>query len=260
MSEKFSPSNTVEAVPSNRFREWFHLVPKNIRRFIYGEWRKNTKNKIARGANIQPNNIQPDGDWQYAKEEFDSAYATWEETLLKGAEARNDIEKKVSLSQKHLDEWLGQAFGDQIRREDILYAGLFGSSYITPRVSIDSDIDIGLIVKKDIPVKNSLLATGGLLGPTPLSIRAVTPEYEGKVDFFTYKEDQGNILFLLFPHGVIHKDQTCTGQTLKDLIATEINIIESDWNSTNMDQSVLQEELETEIDAFMQRLKNLDKR
>ena len=247
-------------MPSNRFREWFRLVPKNIRRFIYGEWRKNTKNKIARRANIQPDNIQSNGDWQYAKEEFDSAYMAWEETLLSGAEARKDIEKKISLSQKYLDEWLKRAFGDQIGREDILYAGLFGSSYITPRVSENSDIDIGLILKKDVSVKDSLLATGSFLGPTPISIRTTTSEYAGEVDFFTYKENGGNILFLLFPHGVVYRDQVCTDQTLKNLIAAKISIIESDWNSVNGDQRALQEELEAEVDALMQKLKDLDAR
>src|SRR3989344_774548 len=130
----------IESPASNRLRDWVRLVPdRDVRRYAYGIWRNHVNHKVEQAALDRGTTVE---------DSFDA----WEKTLLRGNDARKEIERRIALVKEHFDSWLSKAFQGGIMRNDVAYAALFGSSYLLPRTSETSDIDIGVMLKERIPV------------------------------------------------------------------------------------------------------------
>ena len=234
-------------IPSNRFRAWVQTVPEDMRRWAYSAWREHIKRKIEkkiRGDDVlrEPN-----------QQEFDTEFANWENTQLRGVEARRAIEQRLNQAQEHFDEWLYKASEGKVLKKDVLYAALIGSSYMLPRSADDSDIDIGVILKKGTRVPQELRATRGFAGWEPVRTQVSSPTYTGNVDFFFHDADVGNIFFVISPHCPFYKAREFSDQTLKELVQTETDIVRGDFASIR-GEGKSQEELQQIVAAMMKDL------
>lgn len=231
-------------IPSNRFRMWVQTVPEDMRRWAYSAWRGHIKSKITKKH-----------DADLSEKELDTEFANWEQTQLRGTEARRAIEQRFRLAQEHFDEWMDIASEGEMSKEDVLYAALIGSSYILPRSADDSDIDIGVILKKGLKVPRRLDAIRGSFGGwEPARIQVSSPTYTGDVDFFFHNADVGNIFFVISPHCPFYKAPEFNDQTLRDLIQTEADIVRSDLASIR-GEGRSQEELQQVVEDVIRNLK-----
>jgi len=229
-----SQLNDLENIPSNRFRDWFKLVPEWIRReYVYNIWKQHQEMKLG-------------------KDSEKLEYKKWEESILKGKEGRNELEKRVAISKKYFENWLKKVTEGTINKDDVAYAVLWGSSFYAPRNSTETDLDIGVILKPEIKISDKFLSDWHVFGLSKVEINVSEKEYTGKIDFFIHKPISGRIAFILFPHVAIFIDPSFTRSSLKDLVEGHIEIIQEDINSILGKGKLSQEELKAMIEKSIE--------
>jgi len=164
------------------------------------------------------------------------------------------MEGNVLIARNHFGEWLKQATDGKINTSDVLYAVLWGSSFITPRNSKDTDLDIGVILKENVNPPPKYLSDDSIFGLPRRSFITSTADYTGRVDFFIHKPIHGRVSFLLFPHAAIYNDLAFTRDDLRGLIDAHIQVIRDDIDSALGRGKISQADLRAMVDKWLAEL------
>ena len=244
----------MENPPSNRFRDWYNLVPQNIRRiYAYDAWKGHQHDKIAqkvaRGTKV--------GDPKEEAKLFKAEYKRWEEGILRGKEGRAEMERRVGVAKRHFNEWLQLATGEEVDKNAVSYAVLWGSSFFAPRKSSETDLDIGILLKNGKEISRKYLGSDAMWGIHPHSIDVAGPDYAGKVDFFIHKPIPGTVSFIFSPHAAIYHDPVFTEHDLRVCIDAEIRVIQGDIDSISGKGKVSQVDLKAMVERCIAELRSL---